>query len=801
MASEKKPSIYSDRGTIGSSDELDEYGVWVKSEPRVLSSDGSEVSDDSDAVLPELGADFEGEAFGAGFGAMELPDLEIPDDGAGGGAEEAAFEDFSIPDDDLNVGDGADDGVDEDAFEDFEVEAAESAGDLEELAGSEADFEDFSIPDDNLNAGGGVDEAAFEDFEAEAAESADDLEELAESDADFEDFSISDDNLNADDGADEAVFEDFEAEAAESADDLEEIPAGEADFDDLAADDVMPADLDSDAVYEAEGFTEIPIEEFEEPAAELTPAPAVCQTDLSTELLMKIAEELSSIKTELSSLKKEFAGIKISSAGEEKADAQHGGFFSEEEDEKIALTGDELDNILNTADFTEEAGKDAGADSGEFAGGELESAFSFPDAENDSASETFPLAEDSPPEMLSEDGADIPLETLSDEEDISGDEAGISAEMEAGFAAFDDDLNIEIPDSDLDNIEIELSDDDFGNIEGEAGDLTAVEDAGLENLVEAKDTEELQQLRVEGAEPMTPAPDDISYLEEEPPIEVAETDDFPIDISLEENLPEDIDFGDEAFSIDLEEEVPEETSLETPLEEAPEVEAADDHDHVEDEIAIDLSDAVIDEPDLSTEINENLPQEPDLGVLDDFSDEISIDLSDDDFDLEETADGGELDIADDDLDIADTDGLVDDVEFDIADDKAAGDEFEPIIPEAFAEDADEPGVSLDDDLETAAEELDVLDEPSGDELLPDDYFDSGSAGDSADIPADEVIAEEAEPHGESEGIPSGLKNELKTVLSYMDQLLESLPEEKIEEFARSEYFDTYKKLFKELGLV
>jgi hypothetical protein len=34
----------------------------------------------------------------------------------------------------------------------------------------------------------------------------------------------------------------------------------------------------------------------------------------------------------------------------------------------------------------------------------------------------------------------------------------------------------------------------------------------------------------------------------------------------------------------------------------------------------------------------------------------------------------------------------------------------------------------------------------------------------------------------------------------MDQLLESLPEEKIEEFAQSEYFDTYKKLFKELGL-
>jgi uncharacterized protein TP_0179 len=34
----------------------------------------------------------------------------------------------------------------------------------------------------------------------------------------------------------------------------------------------------------------------------------------------------------------------------------------------------------------------------------------------------------------------------------------------------------------------------------------------------------------------------------------------------------------------------------------------------------------------------------------------------------------------------------------------------------------------------------------------------------------------------------------------MDQLLENLPEEKIMEFAKSEQFITYKKLFTELGL-
>ena len=39
------------------------------------------------------------------------------------------------------------------------------------------------------------------------------------------------------------------------------------------------------------------------------------------------------------------------------------------------------------------------------------------------------------------------------------------------------------------------------------------------------------------------------------------------------------------------------------------------------------------------------------------------------------------------------------------------------------------------------------------------------------------------------------------MLSYLDKLLDSLPEDKIEEFANSEYSDTHKKLFEELGLV
>ena len=73
---------------------------------------------------------------------------------------------------------------------------------------------------------------------------------------------------------------------------------------------------------------------------------------------------------------------------------------------------------------------------------------------------------------------------------------------------------------------------------------------------------------------------------------------------------------------------------------------------------------------------------------------------------------------------------------------------------------------------------------------------------AADPPAP---AKKAEAPKATQQPPMGdndrLKNEIRGVLSYLDKLLESLPESKIDEFAHSEYFDTYKKLFEELGLV
>jgi hypothetical protein len=70
-----------------------------------------------------------------------------------------------------------------------------------------------------------------------------------------------------------------------------------------------------------------------------------------------------------------------------------------------------------------------------------------------------------------------------------------------------------------------------------------------------------------------------------------------------------------------------------------------------------------------------------------------------------------------------------------------------------------------------------------------------------ELPADPVLpAEPASPPDPGTALPDNLKSELRSVLSYMDQLLESLPEEKIQEFAQSDHFTVYRRLFEELGL-
>jgi hypothetical protein len=153
------------------------------------------------------------------------------------------------------------------------------------------------------------------------------------------------------------------------------------------------------------------------------------------------------------------------------------------------------------------------------------------------------------------------------------------------------------------------------------------------------------------------------------------------------------------------------------------------------------------------------------------------------------------------------------IEFDFAEEPFELPAMEDLSPAGGQDAAEEEALP-----DITVEEEPVIELPVEDESLfaefdefsvemPEDVLDGDSlGGEIPDIPTLEAAPPETAkpgvPAGSAlSGVPEKIQEELKTVLSYMDRLLESLPEEKIEEFAKSEYFDTYKKLFEDLGLV
>jgi hypothetical protein len=249
------------------------------------------------------------------------------------------------------------------------------------------------------------------------------------------------------------------------------------------------------------------------------------------------------------------------------------------------------------------------------------------------------------------------------------------------------------------------------------------------------------------------------------------------EISLDDFSAEEVEFKDSEELKELREKgvepmtaPPEDTSY---LDEAPLAEEE-----------LDLTNAVIDEPDLSV-IQENPLTEPSL-------DDISLDL-----DLEEETDRADGDVPEDilyeeeetmELSLPETGSteIISD-SFDIPVEQPEEESFEQVIPEGFVVEADSQMPAMEQE-EPAEAEFEVIEERA----------EEAPAVAAPEPPAETVPAAETAAPAD---LPISLKQELKTVLSYMDQLLESLPEDKIEEFAKSEYFDTYKKLFEELGLV
>jgi|GEM_PF-1129727 len=158
---------------------------------------------------------------------------------------------------------------------------------------------------------------------------------------------------------------------------------------------------------------------------------------------------------------------------------------------------------------------------------------------------------------------------------------------------------------------------------------------------------------------------------------------------------------------------------------------------------------------------------------------------------EEDASFGECEVCDDD------DSFDDEFDFDnIALENAKLDDF--VIPDELdynmlrSEDNEEDSQGDSDVVKAEGEDMSYLD---GKDSIDNDV---SGAPETQDLPTSSK--EYSSEDSSSEVLSSNIKKDIKSVLSYMDQLLESLPEDKMKEFAESEYFDMYNRLFSELGI-
>ncbi|GHU38785.1 hypothetical protein FACS1894190_01140 [Spirochaetia bacterium] len=282
-------------------------------------------------------------------------------------------------------------------------------------------------------------------------------------------------------------------------------------------------------------------------------------------------------------------------------------------------------------------------------------------------------------------------------------------------------------------------------------------------------------------------------------IDESKADDSDTDISFDETLS-----GSELDAVINNSEI----TSENPPEATDEV--TEKSDSPQDDITFDETlsgnelDAVINNADIT--IDETLEGEAeaaaveaedeiDLSILNseaaNANDEISIDLDLDDLETNDGMDDGEISF--DNLLGDETENLT---VPQIEDESAEAPTTEDIAEAPAAEDIVEtPIAEATPAFEDAALDLPVEEDAAFD-------IDIGPITEDSDVVAETVETAVDVSHNDGGSLSSPqFKKELQIVLTYMDQLLEALPESKIEEFARSDQFEIYKKVFKDLGLV
>ncbi|MBN1698163.1 MAG: hypothetical protein JW881_11665 [Spirochaetales bacterium] len=793
--------------------------------------------------------------------ALEAGDMEISGDtGPEEGAEEAFFDEEDLETDDVDI---------DISLEDLEEEPEEEILEGDLIPGIE---DEIDISEDEIAFDEGESEIAG-DTDASFSTEADIGEETelpdigAGHEEDFED-------LNEDDMTDFDIDDIPDLELEESIDHIEpEDTSFETSPEETGIEADQSGESEEIEVPLSEKITDERFDDLEtlesslETSMPKNEAVKAFTPDDTTSILNKIENELFSIKEDLSHLKNELqslrkpqpAGVAVGDVKVPPSDAT--GFFDQEEDETIALTGDELNNILNTAEITEEevdetavAGEEvspeevaggegiaidevSGGDEADIGGIELEETpmsetwDETPQTEIDSTFEGEEIIDDFHEESQGETSeTDEFMDTGFDDE---GGEGGTIARNldEAADIGIED--NVSEEESGLygegfeeTDMEEKLTGEDEIEFEEGFTDVSGFQEAGAD-VPQEKSSET-------GGEREAAPGDEFLALDEEIELEIPEEDVFE-----EEDVSQDISDVDDAF-FDADE--AETSSLEAEIDE---VLASDEKSG-----RIDVKTTGKDEkPDIDDLIVENGPpviSEKNEAISETMSDSISgeeediveVSVKDDDLELELPEEESEVDT---DFEPGETDEG-----FEIENEKesGAGRDAESIEEIDISEFGIEEGIedisaqeeetglpeveAIDDTEEIGLPEEDLIPEieedesgfpeeeiiPETDEIgQPDEEFISeAEEPELTDETPEEISIDAEEPDmmpsieipGDTSGdvgiLPEKLKKDLKSVLSYMDELLVNLPEEKIKEFSRSDYWITYKKLFEELGI-
>ena len=470
---------------------------------------------------------------------------------------------------------------------------------------------------------------------------------------------------------------------------------------------------------------------------------------------------------------------------EKNEDSSNGFFGTDDEDETIALSGDELNNIMITADFaeTEET---------------VENNEAVYDADTETESVTEPSSES---EKTEESPFDFPIT-----DNLETESAGTSDSFELPSEETEETVSEDFS-------EIDTS---FDNLESPEEDIVideTISEPVLEDISINDSAEE-------------PSTDDITLPEE------SELNDASIEIKSGETEPTDENTAiDTTFTDDNPFGAINETAMNIPVEES------------DSGLSIEENSENLAEPDFDSLENQEIETEITIPKVDEISenenpsapeDDILVESSNDDF-MDSVAESEMVitqseatEPACEDIDVEENIDVVEeipdtvDISSEIETTELSAEEVSNVEP--FNDSIDNFDSMLDSEKDISEqlsdENVDYL--KSDENVIESDMENMSSAINESETLSESMISNidatmedpfppiesviDHDERVEKQEAPSDtlisidLKNDIKSVLLYMDQLLENLPEEKIMEFAKSEQFGTYKRLFNELGL-